>query len=136
MNREIKFRGYNGGEWLYDSIISIQQYGNVTHCFMPNEKNKSDQDDINNWDGVCYVGEYTGIKDYEGKEIYEGDIVEKEFMEQWLEDTKLIGVVIMVEGCWCVLDEENKKIEPLWSETDINTVIGNIYENPKLLEVK
>lgn len=138
MNREIKFRGYNGGEWLYDSIISIQQYGNVTHCFMPNEKNKSDQDDINNWDGVCYVGEYTGIKDYEGKEIYEGDIVEKEFMEpwieEWLEDTKFIGIVEMIDGCWCVVNEKKKKCEYLWSETDVNHVIGNIYENKNLLE--
>lgn len=82
------------------------------------------------------IGEYTGYKDINDIEICEGDIVKKEFMEQWLENTTLIGVVTMVEGCWCVLDEENKKIEPLWSETDINTVIGNIYENKELLEVE
>lgn len=131
--REIKFRGHNGGEWLYDSIISIQQYGNVTHCFMPNEKNKSDQDDINNWDGVCYVGEYTGIKDYKGKEIYEGDIVEKEFMEPWIEE-KLIGTVEMIDGHWSVVNDKKKITEYLWGETDVNYIIGNIYENPELLE--
>lgn len=82
------------------------------------------------------IGEYTGYKDINDIEICEGDIVKKEFMEQWLENTTLIGVVTMVEGCWCVLDEENKKIEPLWSETDVNRVIGNIYENKELLEVE
>jgi uncharacterized phage protein (TIGR01671 family) len=131
MNREIKFRGYNEFEkkWVYG-------YGLHQSIFIDGSSNAYVTAGIRE---VFIVdkesaGQYTEIKDYEGKEIYEGDIVKKEFMEQWLEDTKLIGVVIMVEGCWCVLDEENKKIEPLWSETDINTVIGNIYENKNLLE--
>lgn len=133
MNREIKFRGYNefDKKWVYG-------YGLHQSIFIDGSSNAYVTAGIREVFIVDKesVGQYTEIKDYEGKEIYEGDIVKKEFMEQWLEDTKLIGVVIMVEGCWCVLDEENKKIEPLWSETDINTVIGNIYENPELLEVK
>ena len=36
--REIKFRGHNGIEWLYESQISIMPYGKNVHCFMPNEK--------------------------------------------------------------------------------------------------
>ena len=50
--RRIKFRGHNGIEWLYDSQISIIPYGKNVHCFMPNEKNKSDQNDVCNWDSV------------------------------------------------------------------------------------
>lgn len=128
--REIKFRGHNGGEWLYDSIISIQQYGNVTHCFMPNEKNKSDQDDINNWDGVCYVGEYTGIKDYKGKEIYEGDIVETTRALN-----HIVGVVTMIKGCWYIQDGKDSyyRLIPRFGVVE-NKVIGNVYENKELLE--
>lgn len=128
--REIKFRGHNGGEWLYDSIISIQQYGNVTHCFMPNEKNKSDQDDINNWDGVCYVGEYTGIKDYKGKEIYEGDIVETTRALN-----HIVGVVTMIKGCWYIQDGKDSyyRLIPRFGVVE-NRVIGNVYENKSLLE--
>lgn len=78
--------------------------------------------------------EYTGIKDVDGVEIYEGDIVEKEFMEPWLDDSKLIGVVEMIEGCWCVVNDKKKVAKNLWSETDVNRVIGNVYENKNLLE--
>lgn len=77
--------------------------------------------------------EYTGIKDVDGVEIYEGDIVEKEFMEPWIEE-KLIGVVEMIEGCWCVVNDKKKVAKNLWSETDVNRIIGNVYENKNLLE--
>lgn len=68
-----------------------------------------------------------------GKEIYEGDIVEKEIMEPF-EESKFIGVVQMIEGCWCVVNDKKLLAKNLWDETDVNSVIGNIYDNPKLLE--
>ena len=55
-------------------------------------------------------------------------------MEPWLDDSKLIGVVEMIEGCWCVVNDKKKVAKNLWSETDVNRVIGNIYENKNLLE--
>ena len=127
--REMKVRGYSldEGQWIKGFGA---EYNDDLETYL-----------VHNYRGFFEVdgesiGEYTGYKDINDIEICEGDIVKKEFMEQWLENTTLIGVVTMVEGCWCVLDEENKKIEPLWSETDINTVIGNIYENKELLEVE
>ena len=127
--REMKVRGYSldEGQWIkgfgaeYNDDLETYLVHNYRGFFEVDGKS---------------IGEYTGYKDINDIEICEGDIVKKEFMEQWLENTTLIGVVTMVEGCWCVLDEENKKIGPLWSETDINTVIGNIYENKELLEVE
>ena len=133
MNREIKFRGYDKFDkrWVYG-------YGLHQKVFIDGSSNAYVTAGIRE---VFIVdkesaGQYTGCKDANGKEIYEGDIVEKDFMEPWLDDSKLIGVVEMIEGCWCVVNDKKKVAKNLWSETDVNRVIGNIYENKELLEVE
>lgn len=128
--REIKFRGHNGIEWLYDSQISIIPYGKNVHCFMPNEKNKSDQNDVCNWDSVSYVGQYTEIKDINGTEIYEGDIVET---TRGL--NHIIGAVIYRKASWYIQSKEgyNVRLISIFSTAE-NKIIGNVYENKELLE--
>lgn len=42
----------------------------------------------------------------------------------------------MIEGSWCVVNDKKKVAKNLWSETDVNRVIGNVYENKNLLDVK
>jgi uncharacterized phage protein (TIGR01671 family) len=128
--REIKFRGHNGIEWLYDSQISIMPYGKNVHCFMPNEKNKSDQNDVCNWDSVSYVGQYTEIKDINGTEIYEGDIVET---TRGL--NHIIGAVIYHKASWYIQSKEgyNVRLISIFSTAE-NKIIGNVYENKELLE--
>lgn len=81
------------------------------------------------------IMQYTGLKDMNGKEIYEGDIVYQEFNDpRPLEHGGFTGVVKMLEGCW-VIDNQSSNAEQLWSELNENEVMGNIYENPDLLEV-
>ena len=132
-SRIIKFRAWDKeiGKMYYNAQDTYD-YG----IFVGNEEcpEESFKNVIQNDNYVLM--QYTNIKDYEGKEIFEGDIVKKEFMEQWLEDTKFIGIVKMIEGCWCVVNDKKKVAKNLWSETDANHVIGNIYEDQELLEVK
>ena len=77
------------------------------------------------------VMQYTGIKDENGTEIYEGDVC-KRMVWAFGEIRTFTGQVKMFEGRWWI-DTEGAAV-PLWEET-IRTiaVIGNVYENPELL---
>jgi len=74
--------------------------------------------------------QFTGLKDKNGKEIFEGDIIgADDIMDEF------IGVIIFHEAKFC-LDEVNYKVISDLDEYDMEVceVIGNIYENPELLE--
>ncbi|NVT47828.1 hypothetical protein HXC78_11940 [Listeria monocytogenes] len=79
------------------------------------------------------VGQYTGLKDKNGKKIFEGDIVEIDVHDH-LDWNVIKGKVIFLEGAWLVTDSGSFAI-PLWSEINEIKVIGNIHENPELMEV-
>lgn len=81
--------------------------------------------------GPNYINEFTDLKDTNGKEIYEGDVIQIEYGQT------IVGKVIYGDGYYTV-DDFNKgfylckaEIESLGME-----VIGNIYENPELLNEK
>ena len=82
----------------------------------------------------------TGLLDKNGKEIFEGDIVRTtRFLGRVDEiggfyeyEKDYVGVVKVLEGSW-VIDTGIVAVR-LWSEIDESEVLGNIYENPELLE--
>lgn len=82
----------------------------------------------------------TGLKDKNGKEIFESDIVRTTRFLGRADETggfyeyekDYTGVVKMLEGAW-IIDAGSDAVF-LWSEIDENLVIGNIYENPELME--
>ena len=76
----------------------------------------------------------TGLKDKNGQEIFEGDIVRQVRTQPTTENEIIIGVVTMLEGAWLIMNDCEQLASFLWSETDENEIIGNIYENKELLD--
>lgn len=84
-----------------------------------------------------FIIQYTGLKDKNGKEIYEGDIVRGKFYSdigvvKWMNER--CGFFVISNGVGT--DIVNRK--PFQSAYKMNSckleVIGNIYENPELLK--
>ncbi|MGG1017370.1 YopX family protein [Bacillus subtilis] len=76
------------------------------------------------------IRQYTGLKDKNGREIYEGDIV--------IDERKNSAEVVFDDGCFCVIgylgDLRTHPIRDSLFCGERFEVIGNIYENPELLE--
>lgn len=119
------------------------------------EKKYFQWDEVKLWQGLGFVlsGEnnnyiheqYTGLKDKEGKEIYEGDIVVIPDEYPYYDDCKLnyTGIVEWVFSGWQIvfkLVNKNKAgisdgvNQGYFEESSEHEVIGNIYENPELLQ--
>ena len=89
------------------------------------------------------IMQYTGLQDKNGKEIYEGDIVTYEDGNEWSTESGYDCEEFMNTGVinfdteyarYDVTNKESADYEELFEGGGDFEVIGNIYENPELLE--
>ena len=130
--REIKFRAWNSEEKKMVKVDSI--------CF--NENGLIDITCEGSYEGSYYdpvdeyiIMQYTGLKDKNGKEIYEGDIIA-------VGVTKSINIerrdcpkykIIFTDGYFGMKYLPDKELTMMYCTED-SEIIGNIYENPELLK--
>ena len=120
--REILFRGKTKqGEWVY----GLPFYTNEII------------DGIESKDGKLYyvipetVGQFTGLTDKNGKKVFEGDIVQQEIT--WRENQPQTWIVEYEYGGFIPFAEDPEQTDFMWDRPF--EVIGNIHDNPELLEV-
>ena len=133
MTRKIKFRGKDEqGEWQEGHLLV--QLG--THYILTpiwemyrNEYVETDRS-TKHMVNACTVGQFTGLLDKNGKEIYEGDIVE--YTTCYFGNEKRHRKVVE----WESFDSDDFG-EPhnigYFNLSEYMEVIGNIYDNPELL---
>ena len=151
--REIKFRGKTkDGEWVY-GYVDATPYKDlvVIHSEATTHEVLSET-----------VGQYTGLEDVNGKEVYEGDVIRvKEYWNELMADAdedsdfdlfsleeimgrkmkEFISPVTWEEGVFAIYDEEDSGYFFCSLMGDmkrsqpifITEVIGNIHDNPELL---
>lgn len=132
--REIIFRGkrVDNGEWVYGF------YHNETSIESPASKRKRTAHHIytQNFDVFVKpetVGQYTGEKDKNGKNIFEGDIFLVVPKERSNDGKDHYDYVIFRNGCFCLANAI--MFYEFTYGVDNYEVVGNIYDNRELLEV-
>lgn len=139
--REIKFRAWDGEKMIYPSIIGTPPYESFAWAH-----DRSWLHNCQEWDGDegfinnPILMQYTGLKDKNGKEIYEGDIVSMYTFDSSPVPFEVRTSVSFHEGSFVAIIMNGEPISLRDAILVSNKakqgleLIGNLYENPELLK--
>lgn len=128
MPREIKFRAWDKGEGF--------TYFNVVEGLFGEDRNHNEAEEKM----IETIQQYTGLKDKNGKEIYEGDVfnclyhfdgcVEHRMVVEWVENRAAFFPRWDYKKC------QQKEVTKTMNDLTRLEIVGNIYENPEFLNEK
>lgn len=138
MKREIKFRGFNekNNKWLYGDLIHNRGLTFVCPIGIA--------DPFATWEDFVVesesAGQLTGLHDCNGKEIYEGDIISdgkfSHIVSYSLNDARFIVICIEYFADEIERVMNMSRVYQEWLTEYDKKVIGNIHDNPELIERK
>lgn len=138
MNREIKFRIWADNKFYNKCLVGNTNNTNDEKWTCPMVWLEKQKEWVHCDNGI--ICQYTGLKDKNGKEIYEGDVV---LLTCYNYEEPVFGgnfkvIYDDINGMWLLVDLENKDRGFAFGEirsyykAEIE-IIGNIYDNPELL---
>lgn len=133
--REIKFRAFVDNKMYKVVGLDLWSDSVSEHTFTIWDDDLDDSIELDTTEfGLM---QYTGLKDKNGKEIYEGDIVKYNYNNQVYQDV-YAKVEYSIAGFRLNADYISRHLSRhiRIANTDYYEVVGNIYENPELLEVQ
>lgn len=139
--RKIKFRGkcLDDGNWVFGDL----QHPHTSCRIVSYDESKTDMGVLTDfqYNDVIpeTIGQFTGLLDANGKEIYEGDIVKFRVLDDTISENvwkEYIYEVSFCNGCFCTYG--TPLIKGKWKGYDtVNVkIIGNIHDTPELLNEK
>ena len=128
MNREFKFRAWDK---IDNKMYDIIGYSKIGNYLIPNEKIVFFNNKVSKISD-CVIMQYTGLKDCNGKEIYEGDIDKYGYVVTYVADTnESLGM-----NCgWYLQRNDFESWSPLECDSNEIEIIGNIFETPRLAKL-